>query len=821
MAERRIVSSLLNGAIAVLLPLILACGSTATRPDVPDVPDAAGADVASLPDAAADALPDADASAPADVPPEASADLPSADAPRTDLPSLTPLVDPMIGTKGSGNVVPGPCVPHGMVKLSPDTYDGPGTIEGYEWTNDRIEGFSHTHLEGPGGSNNGYSQILVRPFLGDVLVEPADYAQKYSHDTETALPGYYAVTLGDPGVRAELTASRRCGVHRYTFPASDAARILIDAGHTRGAPVSGHVEIAGSDTIRGTGVHQVHPAVSAVVALTQETGTTGVSTVFFVARFSRPFDTSGTVADGKVTAGATSADGVSVAGWAGYATTEGSAIEVRVGISFVSVEQAQANLDAECAGLTFEEVRDAAEAAWDRLLSRIEVEGGTDDARKMFYSALYHSLMQPADYTEDGRFLSPADGFGTVVDAPDWRYYTDDWCLWDTFRTTHPLLTIVEPEVPSDMVRSLVHMYEKGGWMPKCPWNATGDSRVMTANPQFSVVADAWQKGFRGYDGEKAYAALRKGSMEDSRNALEDTLCGYFGQGTPPDYVKSGWVPIECDPDQAASMTLEHAYDDWCVSVVADGLGKSEDAAFFRARSASWKNVFNPATGFAQSRHRDGTWVEPFDPTAGLGFCEANSWQYTWSVQHDVCGLVTAMGGVDAFVTRLDALFDEGRFVADNEPDFHVPWLYDYVGRPDRATERVADVREAAFGPGPDGLPGNDDAGATSAWYVLAAIGLYPVAPGDGWYSINVPAFDRVGILIDPDRGHGRRFDIVADGAASGRKYIVGATLNGKPLDVPRIAHTDVAAGGTLVLTLAPAPAAWATSALCKGDNPL
>jgi predicted alpha-1,2-mannosidase len=768
-----------------LLVLLAACGSAGSQgadavQDSPDAPDVI-----------------------ADVPP-----------PR-EIPELTRFVDPFIGTKGPGNAIPGPVVPHGMVKLSPDTSSGPGTIEGYEWSDDRIEGFSHTHFEGPGGSQNGYSQVLLTPGAGPIRTTAETYAQNYSHASESASPGYYAVTLADSGIRAELTATRLCGVHRYTFPAAAGGWILVDAGHTRGAPVDCSVEVVGKDTLRGTGVHQVNPAIATMLDLAGEGAGTGLSTVHFVARFSRPFASSGTFAGDTQSPGALTASGERCGAWAGFDTSAGGTVEVRVGLSFISLDQAEANLEAEVAGRTFDAVRQDAVRAWDRLLSRIEVEGGTDADRTKFYTALYRSFLQPSDYTEAGRFFSGADGKGAVFQADGWRYYTDDWCIWDTFRTVHPLLTLVEPEVPSDMVRSLVHLYEQGGWMPKCPWNATGDSRVMTANPQFSVVVDAWLKGFRGFDGAKAYEAMRKGSMEDSAAAFSDGLCGYFNQGTPPEYVNNGWVPYECDPFQAASMTLEHAYDDWVVSRMAWDLGKGEDAALFEKRSGNWRNVFNPAHRFAQCRRRDGTWVEPFDPAAPDGFTEANSWQYTWSVQHDVCGLVAAMGGDKAFAARLDEFFDDGHFTPDNEPDFHVPWLYDFVGLPRKASERVAAIRANAFGTGPDGLPGNDDAGATSAWYVLAAIGLYPVTPGDGTWWLSSPAFDRIVLWIDPDRKPGVRFEIVAEGATSGKPYIRSATLDGTPVTEPRLAHERITAGGRLVLEMGDQPTAWGTGPVC------
>jgi predicted alpha-1,2-mannosidase len=729
-------------------------------------------------------------------------------------PDLGQYVDPLIGTRGAGNVVPGAAVPHGMVKLSPDTNAGAGSIDAYDYDNDRIEGFSHTHLEGPGGSSSGYSQILITAMTGVAGIVEERYSSAFAHDTEVAAPGYYAVTLADYGVRAELTATRRCGLHRYTFDAAADAHVIVDVGHARGDPVDGHIEVVGTDTVQGYGVYQVYPAVALGVGASAP-GTTGVSTVYFVARSSRPFGGFGTWQGESLSAGTSIAAGKRIGAVLDYAAAAGDTVEVRVGLSFISVDQARAALDCEVGSRTFEEIRAEAASRWDRLLSRVEVEGGTDDQRRALYTALYHSLLQPADYTEDGQFWSGADGTGAVFKARDWRFYTDDWCIWDTFRTTHPLLTLVEPEVPADMVRSLVHLYQQGGWMPKCPWNATGDSRDMTSNPQFCVVADAWAKGYRDFDTDAAWAALRKGSLEDSHNPFESTLCGYFNQGTPPDYVSLGWVPHECDGTQSASMTLEYAYDDWCVATFAAALGHGDDEALFRTRAQSYRNVFNPTYGFMQPRRRDGTWVEPFDPTGSTGFTEANSWQYTWSVQHDVCGLVELMGGADAFTARLDEFFAGAHFAADNEPDFHTPFLYNYVGAPAKTQELVRALLDAAYSSRPDGLPGNDDAGATSSWYVFAALGLYPVTPGEPVYALASPIFTRATLHVDPDRHPGVDFVIEAPAASPENLYVQAATLNGVPLDEPRLDHDAIMAGGTLLLEMGPAPSSWGSTPRC------
>jgi predicted alpha-1,2-mannosidase len=731
-----------------------------------------------------------------------------------EIPDLSRWVRPIVGTQGSGNTFPGPCLPHGMVKLGPDTHVEAGNLVGYEYDDARIEGFSHTQLDGPGGSSYGYSHVLLMPATGEVKTEEEDYASTFSHETEVAELGYYAVTLDDYGVRAELTTTHHGGFHRYTFPASDTSHVLIDIGHSRGASRDGRVEIAGA-TVKGFGVYSVHPLLTNLLD-GWAPGTTGIATVYFAARFSKAPKAFGTWNETEKSPGAAAADGKLIGAWLEFDTTEGEVIEARVGISYISVEEAERHIDDELVGRSFDDVRKAAVDAWNRLLSRVEVEGGTDDDRTRFYTALYHSLLQPADYTENGRFWIGAGGKGAVRDADGRRYFTDNWCLWDTAKTTHPLLTLIEPEVAGDMVQSMVWNYEEQGWISKCTWNATGDSRIMTGNHAFCVIADAWAKDLRDFDAKKAYEAMKKGSLEDSRNPMEEGLCGYLGQGTPPQYIELGYVPKECDSMQAASMTLEHAYNDWCVSVLASGLGKTADAPAFLARSGNWKNVWNPAHGFMQMKKKDGSWDEPFDPEKmDLGFTEANAWIYTWHVQHDVCGLIAAMGGGDAFVAKLDAFFDEGHFDMSNEPDFHAPWLYNRAGAPSKTSGRVRSLMQSHFTTGPGGLPGNDDAGATSAWFVFATMGLYPVAPGNAKYDLNVPLFDKVTIHFEPDIAGGRDFIIEAPGASEGKLNIASAAMNGKPLDLPQITHADVVAGGKLVLELSSEPTDWGGDAKC------
>ncbi len=723
---------------------------------------------------------------------------------------LAAYVDPMIGTDGSGNSLPGALVPHGMVRVSPDTVNDDGAVDAYEYENTHIEGFTHTHWQGPGGGSNGYSQILLQPFTGPLRSEVADYASAFSHDSESASPGYYGVTLADDGVQVELTATALAGVHRYTFGAGGDPAVLLDLGHSLGDSRDGQVVFVDDHTVQGFGHYSVHPLMDLV--FNQDGGTTGERTLYFHARFDEPFADHGSwQRDGdaiEYDEGADSGDGA----WLGaYVTFEGVGIvEARVGLSNISAEQARLNLEAQVADATFEQVHEAARQAWNCRLNRVVLEGGTADDRINFYTALYHTLMQPADHTEvGGAFWSAADEVGAVFEDAGHRFYTDDWCAWDTFRTSRPLATLIEPATVNGVVASYLHLYEQGGWLPKCTWQAGGYSRVMIGNHGVPIVVDALDKGFDGFDLQLAWDALYRSAFEDNAEEFSEGLCGYANLGTPPEYIELGYVPHECDTSQSVSMTLEYAYNDWCIGQAADALGHPEFEGEFADRAGYYANHWDPAWAFMRGRNRDGSWAEPFDPTDDSDFndfCEADSWIYTWFVPHDVDGLIALFGGEEAFVARLDEFFADGHFEVSNEPSFHVPFLYNYAGAPERTQEVVRQTLREDFAADPGGLPGNDDAGATSAWYAFAAMGLYPVAPGDGRYQLTTPLFERITLHLDPAVYDGGSFVIEAPGAGDVNPYLLTASLDATPLEGTAVTHAQIVAGGTLVLEVGDEP---------------
>ncbi len=767
--------------------LFLACGCT-------------GAAVAAV-----DAVDDA-ADATADVQVDTGPELPPY---QPDLPAIVALadpataVDPRIGTDGSGNVFFGVTLPHGMIKLGPDTDNGTQDIKGYQWNSPKIQGFSHTHLDGPGGSAYGYSQILLLPTMGTRTVLEDEFATAYDRPTQIVTPDRYGVQLTDHAIHVDLAATRHCGWHSYQFPAGT-ARVLVDFGHTRGKSVGGHVALNGG-IVTGRGDYNVDPAISGL--LQDKTPVVGLSSVFAHVEFSAQPQRAGVWQDRKELAlPATTADGPNVGAWLEWDSAVPQTIEARVCLSLISEDLALKHLHAETDGVKWPDIAAAGRAEWNQLLNRIRIETTDAVAQTRFYTALYHAMLQPADYTEDGQFMNNSKEVAAVQSTNGGHFYTDDWCVWDTTRTVHPLLTLIEPEVVGDMLQSLLWMTGPEGYLPKCPWQATGDSRVMTGNFTFCVMADAAVKGLKGFDTAQALTTMQHGALTDSVNPGDAGLCGYLNQGSPPFYVQNGWVPEECDYTQSASMTLEHSYSDWCLSQYAHAVGNDDLAKQMAPRGNNWQNGWGPH-GYPQARAADGTFVEPFDPASSNHFTEATAWIYEWLVPQDRCGLVAKIGGKDATLQRLNEFFDGGHFDMGNEPDFHAPWLYVDAGRPDLASERVRAMMTSQFGVAPNGLPGNDDAGAMSGWLVFASLGLYPVAPGDGYYTLTAPLFARAEINVG-----GKIVRIEAPGAPTAT-HIASAKWNGQPLTEARIAHSQLAQGGFLELTLTADASSWASTA--------
>ncbi|HEY3176730.1 MAG TPA: GH92 family glycosyl hydrolase [Candidatus Polarisedimenticolia bacterium] len=686
-------------------------------------------------------------------------------------------VDPFIGTGGHGHTYPGATLPFGMVQLSPDTrltgWDG---CSGYHDSDRLIFGFSHTHLNGTGVSD--YGDILLMPVTGAPRLENGEgrgpgegYASRFDKASEAAGPGWYSVTLADSGVRVDLTATERTGLHRYRFPPGRPSHVIVDLAH-RDTLLDSSLRAVGDREIEG---------------FRRSTGWARDQIVHFVARFSRPFNIA-------------SLDGARGALSFGDA---GGELLVKVGISAVDVDGARRNLDAEAPGWDFEAARRAARASWSEALSRIEATGGTESQRAIFYTALYHSLIAPNLFSDlDGRYR----GMDHRIHWAEGRRHYTVFSLWDTFRATHPLFTILEPARTREFIETFLADHREGGRLPV--WElAANETDTMIGYHAASVIADAWVKGIRGFDEGRALDAM-----------IGDATLDRAGLST---YRRQGFLGSE-DESESVSKTLEYGYDDWCIARMAAGMGREEVAREFSRRSQGWRHLFDPATGFMRPRVNQ-RWLEPFDPRrVDNNFTEANGWQYGFFVPHDLEGLIEALGGDDAFVARLDALFSAesattgrqqaditgliGQYAHGNEPSHHVAWLYHYAGRPDLSAGRVRRILEALYAARPDGLSGNEDCGQMSSWYVLSAMGLYAVCPCSDEYVIGSPIFDRITLRLEG----GRRFTISAKGADRGYRYVRAASLNGRPLTRSFLRHSEIAAGGELALTLGPRPdPAW------------
>lgn len=710
------------------------------------------------------------------------------------------LVNPFIGTGGHGHTFPGATAPYGGVQLSPDTRRDPGDWDGcsgYHHDDTRLFGFSHTHLSGTGASD--YCDILLVPQAGELRLEPGSatqpgqgpaqpgYGSAFDHASEVAWPGYYAVTLKEPGIRAELTATPRVGVHRYTFPAGKTARVLLDLIH-RDKVLEASLRLRGDREVEGT-------RRSGSWAKDQR--------LHFVVRFSRPFKNPGLVLDGKAVAGDRVA-GTRVQGHLDFGEGGGPLL-VKVGLSAVSVEGARKNLDAEVPGWDFDGVRRTTERAWAKELGRIEVTGGTPDQRTTFYTALYHCMVAPNRYQDvDGRYLGRDL---QVHRAPRDTHYTV-FSLWDTFRALHPLLTLVDPERTRDFIRTFIRQYEDGGRLPVWELSAQ-ETDCMIGYHAVPVIAEALLKGIGGFDREKAFQAM-KHSAEEDRLGLKA-------------YKALGFVPADQE-HESVSKTLEYAYDDWCIAQVAARLGHREDRDRYLRRAQAYRHLYDPATGFFRAR-MEGHWWQPFEPSeVNANYTEANAWQYAFCVPQDVSGLMALMGGPEAFAKRLDALFAAdskikgnqlvdltgaiGQYIHGNEPSHHMAYLYSYAGQPWKTQAMARRLMDEMYRNAPDGLAGNEDCGQMSAWFVLSALGFYSVTPGSDTYVLGTPLFPKATLHL----GKGRTFTIEATGAGAGSPYIQGATLGGKPLTRSFLTFGDLQSAGRLALRLGPSPATtWGT----------
>lgn len=699
------------------------------------------------------------------------------------------FVNPFVGTDAHGHTHPAATLPFGMVQLGPDTrpsmmdWDG---CSGYHYTDTLLYGFSHTHLSGTGVPD--YNDILVMPFTSDVLpFDPKNYAAPFDKKSEKAEPGYYSVLLKNSNIRCEMTATERVGVHRYTFPQNrETVRLLVDLRHRD--------HVLDSKLLYVTDQEIAGYRYSKAWAENQK--------IYFVMRFSHAFANSNLL-DLAKSPHVSSPDPKTPAA-VGVITlyNDEKPLVLTVGISAVSIEGARRNLEAECPNYDFDKIRQKATEKWEKILSSIDVEGGPLAQKRTFYTAMYHAMLAPNLWSDvDGQYR----GMDDQVHRANHDVYTV-FSLWDTYRAANPLHALLVPDRMRDFIRTFLLHYREGGLLPV--WElAANETNCMIGNHAIPVIYDAWTKGLVDKkDAPELLQAMVK-SANLSRLGLDQ-------------YRRKGYIPSDEEPE-AVSKTLEYAYDDWCIAQMAAALGNKEIETEFRTRSGHYTNLYDPQSGFFRGK-ANGTWRVPFDPReVNFNFTEANAWQYRFSVQHDIPGLIQLMGGRDTFARRLDGLFNEvaqttgrnqaditglvGQYAHGNEPCHHVAYLFNRVQQPWKTQYRVRQIMRDLYTDLPDGLCGNDDCGQMSAWYVWSAMGLYPVTPGSSQYDIGAPAFDRINIKL-PNQ---KTFDIQS---AASFIYVQNANLNGKKHETSAISHETLTNGGTLELVTGTHPSNWATA---------
>lgn len=697
------------------------------------------------------------------------------------------FVNPFIGGAANGHTFPGACVPFGLVQTSPVT----GAI-GWQYcaeylnSDTRIWGFSQTHLNGTGCLD-----------LGDILVMPStarpgrkDYRSSFSKANETAHPGYYAVTLDEPGVRAELTATPHVAFHRYTFDKVDSAAVLIDLQHGPAwneKQYHSHVEAC---EVKQENARTLSGHVRNAVWVEQD--------VYFVITFDHDIQQVTDLPLAETEKGRRML--------ASFNLREGEKLGMKIALSSASVEGAHRNLQAELAGWDFDATHREATARWNKLLSRIDVEGSKDE-KTNFYTSFYHALIQPNNIADvDGTYR---DAKGELRKAEGGSFYST-FSTWDTYRAAHPFYTLVMPEMVDPFVRSLVSQAEVQGHLPI--WALWGkENYCMIANHSVSIVAEAYHKGFRGFDAERAFAAVKR-TQTVSHKLKSDWET----------YMKYGYFPADLIKTESVSSTLESVYDDYAAADMARLMGKKEDAKYFSHRASFYRNLFDPSTHFMRPRLSDGSWKAPFNPSdlahaesTGGDYTEGNAWQYTWHVQHDLKGLIKLMGGPKAFTQKLDSLFTLkleghladvtgliGQYAHGNEPSHHITYLYTLAGKPSRTQELVREIFDTQYKPTPEGLCGNDDCGQMSAWYMLSAMGFYPVSPVDAEYVFGAPQMPSITLHLSDCK----TFKVVAEGLSHENKYVKAIYLNGRKYKHSSISHADILKGGELKFIMTDKP---------------
>jgi predicted alpha-1,2-mannosidase len=738
--------------------------------------------------------------------------------------TLADSINPMIGAStsteyGEGKTFPGAATPFGLVQLSPDTITGGDNGPGYSWEHKSIEGFSFTHMSGVGWYGD-FGNFQVMPTTGKLKTERGDkgaedgFRSRFNHGTEVARAGYYAVTLDDYKIRAEMAAAPRAGMLRFTYPQSEQSRIQIDLAHrVGGTSIRQYVKVLDADTIEGW--MKCPPAGG---GWGNGDGKADY-TVYFSARFSKPLTKFGVwsadipadwkrkrediespryrkvVAAAKVLENCREMEGDHLGFFTEFATKEGEQVLLKCGISFTSVEGARANLKHDISGWNFEAVHKRALASWNAALANVAIEGETDAQRETFATALYHSMIDP-------RAFSDVDGDYTGADHKAHKTsgftYRTIFSGWDVFRSQYPLLSIIRPDVVNDTVNSLMQQAELSGNGYLARWEiVAAESGCMVGDPAVSVFAAAYLSGIRGYDEQKAYQLCLR-SVDETKS----------GRNNRKEYEALGFVP------DSISVTLENAYFDYCAGRFAQALGKTNDAQRLFKRSLNYRNIYDPSVGNMRAKNSDGSWTQwQGATTQGQGCVESDPYQQGWFVPQDVRGMIEMMGR-DYFLKHLTEFFEKtprsfkwnDYYNHANEPVHHVPYLFVYAGEPWLSQKWSRFIMDHAYGPGIKGLCGNEDVGQMSAWYILSAIGLHPVSPVDGIYVIGSPLFKKVTLRLDAKYSAGKTFSVIAHNNSEKNIYIQQAKLNGKPLNRAWLNYKEIVAGGVLELEMGAEP---------------
>ena len=708
----------------------------------------------------------------------------------------TNYVDPFIGTGGHGHTYPGATVPFGMLQVSPDNgVSSWDWCSGYHYSDSIVSGFSHLHLSGTGIGD--LADILFMPTNKklDLTAKAASrdflpYKSKYNHVNEKAIPGYYQVFLEDPKINVELTSTLRTAYHKYTYNNNDTQSVVVDLGFAINwdKAVKTAITVEDQNTISG---------------YRYSTGWAKNQKVFFVAKFSKPITESIITADKKVVSGK-NAEGENTALQLFFDGKNSKELGVKVALSSVSIANAKDNLDAE--SQNFEKAKSDATIDWNKALSKITVETPVDSLKTIFYTALYHAQVAPVTYSDkNGQFRREDD---KIITDKDYTAYST-LSLWDTFRAENPLLTLLEPTKVSDLVNSMLAYYETKKILPVWTLYAN-ETNTMTGYHSIPVIVDAYMKGIKGFDAEKAFEAMKATMMQDERGLNF--------------YKKYGYIPYNL-LDESVTITLEYAYDDWCVAQMAKALGKTADYEFFSKRSKAYEYLFDAKSGFMRGKSEDGkSWNEPFDPKHSnhrehTDYTEGNAWQHSWFVPHNVDDFIKLHGGNDIFTKRLEQLFTEsseitgnnvsadisgliGQYAHGNEPSHHIAYMFNHAGQPWRTQYWVRHILDTQYNTTANGLSGNEDCGQMSAWYVFSSMGLYPMNPASGEYEFGSPIFEKSTLNLP----NGKTFVIEAENVSDKNFYIQSATLNGKAFNKTAISHQEMLKGGVLHFVMGAQP---------------